>query len=122
MSATITAGNGAGATSPLLILLPIEPENESGNVIHDLIGGGIAVSLVDPRPRSGELLLLYGDESTAQQSYELHRAKTTFTLDWPARAMLDGLVYIVTRLRPVLDEGTRVRWVVHVGYQEVGSA
>ena len=42
MTATITASNGAGTTAPQRALLPYEPTLRSRNVIHKLIGGGIA--------------------------------------------------------------------------------
>lgn len=119
MTATITASNGAGTTHPITVLSPYETARSSRNVIHDLIGGGIAVSLVGPRPRAGELALLYSTEADAHACVQLHGSETTFTLtetDRPTVSMsyvVDGDVTIA------LDEGTLDHWVVTIGYQEV---
>ena len=48
MTAIITAADGSGTTTPISILSPWESTRASRNVVHDLTGGGIAVSLVSP--------------------------------------------------------------------------
>jgi hypothetical protein len=80
MSATITANNGAGTTTPHFITVPFETSWQSRNVVHDLIGGGLAVSLVEPRPRAGGLELLYLSEASAFAASALHQQESTFTL------------------------------------------
>jgi hypothetical protein len=120
MSVTISAANGAGSTSPLTILSPWETTWSARNVIHDLIGGGIAVSLVAPRPRSGELTLLYDTETDAFAAAALHREETTFTLTETETPSV-SMSYVVdgTGIRVALDEQTLLVWTVTVGYQEV---
>ena len=119
MSATISATNGAGTTSPVSVLSPWAAQWTSRNVIHDLIGGGIAVALVAPRPRSGQMELLYQTEAEAFAGANLHREETSFALaetDTPHVSMtyvVDGTVDVR------LDEDTLVLWIVTVGYQEV---
>ena len=119
MTATISATSGVGTTTPLVVLSPYQTSWKSRNIIHDLIGGGIAVSLVAPRPRSGDLELLYDTEASAYACAALHRNETSFTLtetDRPNVAMtyvVDGQVSIS------LDEATLAMWIVTIGFQEV---
>ena len=119
MSATVTATNGAGAVTALSTLSPYATGRDSRNVVHDLIGGGIAVSLVPPRPRSGELALLFPDEASSTRCVDLHAIPTTFELvdtDEPSV----GMIYVVDgRVTAELDEGTLEVWIVTVSYQEV---
>lgn len=117
-TATITAGNDAGSTSPVLIL-GYETNREGQNVIHDLIGGGIAVSLIRPRLRSGNLELFYPSEASAWTALEMHGEETTFTLSDSVRPAI-GMVYVLSgAARLTLDPETRDLWVVTIPYQEV---
>lgn len=120
MSATISAGNGAGTTTPHFITLPYETAWDSRNIVHDLIGGGIAVSLVGPRPRSGALDLLYLTEADAFAGARLHQERTTFTLVETDRASVSMTYVVSERVRVVLDVDGHA-WVVTVGYQEVSA-
>lgn len=119
MSATISASNGAGTTVPLTILSPWETAYQSRNVIHDLIGGDIAVSLVAPRPRNGEMSLLYDDETAAFAAAALHRQETTFVLTETDRPDVSMTYVTDGDIRVALDEQTLNVWIVSVGYQEV---
>ncbi|WP_457100312.1 hypothetical protein [Microbacterium sp. P5_E9] len=119
MTATITATNGAGTTSPLTVLSPYETLWTSRNIIHDLVGGDIAVSLVAPRPRSGVLELLYPDEPSAFQCAALHEARSAFTLVETDRPSV-SMTYVVdgdVTLR--LDEDTLELFIVSIGFQAV---
>jgi hypothetical protein len=118
MSATITANNGAGSTTPHFITLPYETGHQSRSVVHDLLGGGLAVSLVTPRPRSGELQLLYVDEATANAGRLLHLQETTFTLTETSRATVNMTYVVDGEVRVTLDTDGHA-WVVSIGYQEV---
>jgi hypothetical protein len=119
MSATITATNGAGTTSPLTVLSPWETSRSSRNVIHPLIGGGLVVSLVAPWPRAGEFEMLYETEAEAFACVQLHAAETSFTLAEPDRPNVAMTYVIDGDIRIRLDEGTLDLWVVTVSYQEV---
>lgn len=118
MTATITAATG-GTSTPETVLSPYSTEWQSRNIVHDLIGGDIAVSLVKPRPRSGSYDALYLTETDAYACVTLHQAETTFTLSDTDRPRV-GMTYVVYgQVRIALDEGTREVWVVTVGFQEV---
>jgi hypothetical protein len=119
MTATISATNGAGTSTPELVLSPYETAWQSRNVVHDLIGGGIAVSIVPPRPRAGVFDALYLTESDAFGCAELHQQPTTFTLTESDRPQV-GMTYVIEGAVTVrLDEETQNVWIVTIGYQEV---
>ena len=118
MPTTITAVSTEATTSPELVL-GYQTSRESRNIVHDLISGRIAVTMVGPRPRAGVLELFYLTENDAFDAMNLHATESMFTLydsDRPAVNMtyvIDGSVELE------LDDETRDRWVVSVGYQEV---
>jgi hypothetical protein len=118
MSATITANNGAGTTSPLVVL-GYETELPGRNIIHDLIGGGIAVALVAPRPRAGVLRMGYEVEADAWAALTLHAEKSAFTLTETDRPAV-GMSYVLNgAARLILEDQTRNLWQIEVPYQEV---
>ena len=119
MSATISATNGAGSTTPLTILSPWETSYRARNVIHDLIGGGIAVSLVAPRPRNGSMVLLYDNEAAAFAAAQLHLQETTFVLTETDPASVSMTYVVDGDIRVSLDEQSVIAWLVTIGYQEV---
>ena len=117
MTALITATTGGATTSPLLVL-GYEATAESQNVVHQLIGGGIAVTLAEANPRTGTLHLLYADEALAFACLALHRAATTFTLTGTSRTPLHMMYAVNGRVGLTLAEN-RKHWTVTVVFQEV---
>lgn len=139
MTATIIANNGAGSTSPVLVI-GYDTERPIRNIVHDLIGGDIAAVLAPARPRAGDLQLLYTDgtppsgyawvdgyyvpaipgvESEAWAAFNLHAEATTFTLTETERPEVGMSYVVVGNPRLTLDSQTRNAWVVTVPYQEV---
>jgi len=121
MTALITATSGIGSTTALLTLSPYEAEYESRNIVVDLLGGGIAVSLVTPRPSSGTFEFLYSTEDEARAGALLHMAESSFVLDDSDRPGVN-IEYVVKdggRVRLRLDPDTLVLWVLAVDYQEL---
>lgn len=118
MTSTIIRTSDSAVTTPDLVL-GYETQRESRNVVHDLIGGDIAVTLVQASPRAGELRLFYISESDAWTAYELHAPADTFTLSDTDIADI-GMLYVLNgQLQIGLDDTTRAQWVVTVGYQEI---
>lgn len=117
-SHTISATNGAGTTGPLAVT-GYATERQSRNIIHDVLDGGIAVSFVPLRPRSGTLVTVYDNRADAWAAYELYASSDTFTYvnaELPEVSMtfaLDG------RLSIEPDEEITGIWYVDVSYQEV---
>ncbi len=118
MSTTITATSTGGTTTPLLVN-GYEAARQSRNIIHDLLSDGIAVTLINPRPRSGTLRLLYDDEAAAFAALNLHAEETTFAIVSDERAGV-GMIYVLDGdVSIALDEETQTAWIVSVGFQEV---
>lgn len=115
MTATITADNGVGTTSPVAIP-DVPSEDESRNLSYDLIDGGMAAVLRPPRPRSGNLELWYDTYAAREAARVLHRETTTFTITDPEIGL--SMVYMVG------TGGTRVSrqgpaWILMVSFQEL---
>lgn len=116
---TITALDGTGASSSPTLVLGYEAARGSRNIVHNLIGGGIGVTLIPPAPRSGTLQLFYPAEADAAAALALHARPCLFQITESGRESVD-MVYIQTgELSIRLEASTADHWVVAVGYQEV---
>lgn len=118
MTTTITRASDSATTVPDLVL-GYESRRSSRSVVHDLIGGGIAVTLVEPRLRSGKLELFYPDEADAWVSFNLHGVADVFTVGSDDVPDIDMAYVVDGDVSIALDDQTRAVWVVSVGYQEV---
>lgn len=119
MASLIAVNDGNGQTVSPALVLGYQTSRSSQNIIHDLIGGGIAVTLIRPRPRSGTLELFFLTEEVGFDALEKHGRETTFTLTDSDRASVNMTYALDGTLDLRLDEATRERWVLSVGYQEV---
>lgn len=113
--------DGGPSTYPDLYL-GWDMRRTSPTIVQDVIGGGIAISALQSRPRTGTLRLFYLDEGNAVEAFNMHAPKATFSLydlDNPGswREMLYTTVDGGTRI--TLDETTGTRWIVEVEYQEL---
>ncbi|KKX96929.1 hypothetical protein [Microbacterium sp. Ag1] len=122
MTSAITVNDGLGFTLNPSLVLGYQTSRESLNTIHDLIGGGIAVTLVRPRPRSGTLALFFPTEGGAFFALEKHALETTFTLTDTDRPSVNMTYVTHGSTDLALDPETRNRWVLTVGYQEVETS
>lgn len=119
MASLITVNDGTSTTTSPVLVLGYQTSRESQNVVHDLIGGGIAVTLVRPRPRAGTLELFYVTEAAAHAAAELHAGETSFTFTDTERTTV-AMTYVVDGSVGVeLDDESREYWTVSVDYQEV---
>lgn len=119
MTATITRDSDSATTSPYMVL-GYATDRESQNVVHNLIGGDIAVTLVQAVPRAGTLELFYIEEADAWAALALHSTADSFTLVDTDRPEI-GMDYVLSAggVGIRLDEQTRDHWIVAVNYQEV---
>lgn len=113
---TITRADAA--TSTPTTIDGYEADYEGRNVTHDLIGGGIAVTVVPQRLRSGTLNLFFDTLTDAWDAVELHLSTLTFTLTDTDIPQI-GMVYVAGTVSPALEDETRAQWTVTVQYQEV---
>ncbi|MGN7978105.1 hypothetical protein ACTJJ4_11055 [Microbacterium sp. 22195] len=94
----------------------------SPTIVQDVIGGGIAISALQSRPRSGTLRLFYLTESTAVDAFNMHAPAAIFGLyDLDNPGSWREMLYMTVDggCRITLDETTRTRWIVEVEYQEL---
>ena len=120
MTVTITRLSDDATTSPVMIVLPYEITDESRNIETDLLNGDMAITLVAPRPATGQLTLLYATEADARAGRALHRATSAFSLldtDHPGVAM----TYVLARggQRLSIDDRTQQTWKLVIAYREV---
>ncbi len=118
MTTLIVPNNGTTQNTSPTLVLGYETARESQNVVHDIIGGGVAFTLIRPRPRAGTLELFFSDESAAFQALNMHALETSFTLTDTDRPVV-GMTYVVDGSVSIRLTDDRKRWVVSVGYQEV---
>lgn len=119
MTSTITRTSDSVTTEPQMIL-GYQAARTSNNVVHTLIGGGIAVTLVPTLPRSGMLELFYASEADAWAALSLHSAADSFTLTDTDVAVVDMLYVLAPGDSGIaLDDQTRAQWVVSIPYQEI---
>lgn len=120
MTVTITRLSDGATTAPTMIVLPYEVTDESRNIETDLLSGDMAITLVAPRPGTGDLTLLYPDEASARAGQALHRGRSAFTLvdtENPTANMTYALGRSGTRL--AVDTETQDDWSLVVSYREV---
>lgn len=116
--ATITST--AGSITPMLVLVDgYSQSGTSANIVHELVGGTIAVSLAPDLPRTGTLSLLFATPALAEIAREFHTTGDVFTLvdsDTPQASM----TYV--RQGPMsvkINSDVTERWALEVGFQEV---
>lgn len=104
-----------------LAIIAYEVDRDSRTLVHDLLDGGIAVTLTKPRLESGTWRLIYATQEDARQGFDLHTEDTTYTLTDPT-IHPDGITYVIApgrAVRMTLDPDTRQVWHLEVPYQEV---
>lgn len=118
--ATVSATNGGGTVSPIMVTSPYESSSRARTVVHDTIGGGIAVSLIAPNPRDGEISYLFATAAEAAACITLHQQPTSFALS-DTGVPEAGMTYVVAggAMRAVLDDQTLTYWAVLIRYQEI---
>lgn len=117
MSTVITRTSDSATATPILVT-GYDARREGRNVTHDMLDGTIVVTLIDPRPRSGTLSLLFSDEADANAAMLLHATSDTYTLAVSERPTLD-MTYVAGGLGISLEDQTRDLWLVTVDFQEI---
>lgn len=122
MTTLITVNDGSGDSVSPTLVLGYQVERESQNIVHQIIGGGIAVTLVRPNPRTGTLELFFLEEADAFDAADKHAAETTFTLSDTDRPSINMTYVVSGSVYVELDPETRNRWLVSVDFQEVETS
>lgn len=119
MVTTVSAGDGSGTASPITVVSPYSTLRENRSVVHDLIGGDIAVSVNAPRPRSGDVAYLFDSAAAADACARMHMARTFFTLSAEVPEVSMSYVVAGAGVRVDIDTQTLTAWIVSVGFQEI---
>lgn len=119
---TIEAVDGSGISEPLTVLSQYVVDRWGRNVIHDLIGGGIAVALVPANPRRAQLRYLFDEQAAANDCLTLHAGVTAFTLTEPGDEYVSMAYVVAGAITLELDPDTLTAWIVTVDVQEVIGA
>lgn len=119
MSNVITVQDGTGDSTTPALVLGYETTRMSRNIVHDTLDGGIAVSIIPPRPRSGILRLFYVTEADADTAAALLARPSTFLLESDERTSINMTFVVDSDTTLALDDDTRDLWIVDAGYQEI---
>lgn len=118
MSATFTVLDGSGLTTTPNAVEGFSSEADSQNVVTDLIGGGIAVTLSGGELQSGSWRLIYLDEAAATAAFALFRRAARFSVTSDRTGL--AMTFVRSgRIGRALSDATGAAWVLEVGYQEV---
>lgn len=120
MTSLIVPNNGSTENASPVLILGYETSIESQNIVHQIIGGGTAHTLIRPNARNGSLELFFTDEASAFDAFNLHKLEATFTVTDTDRPSVN-MTYVVDGSVDLRLTDDRKRWVVTVGYQEVDS-
>lgn len=120
MPAVITVNDGSGRTSiPVFVYRPYASQREGRNIVTDLIGGGLAISMIPARQRADTLTCHFLTESAAKACVDLHAAAATFTLV-SDEADTIGMTYVLNDSAGYRQADENLdQWVVEIGYQEI---
>lgn len=119
MTTTITAQDGTTDTIVPLMMTTWAPAIESGNVVHRLIDGSIAVTLVGDTLRAGEFTLIFIDDVSADAARGILARATSFTLVDTDRPTVNMTFVRNGTLTPAMHDTVKDVWEFTVGYQEV---
>ena len=114
--ATIT--NGTTTITPTLRLTAASTL-ESRNKVHELLGGGVAVTFGQEPLRTGTLELFFDTETDANDAETFHRDGYVFQLADADVPTLNMTYVVAGRIQRELDSDTRRRWVLKIDVQEV---
>lgn len=107
-----------GSYTPVVVRA-IDSDQDTGNNIHHLIGGGVDVTFQPARPRKGSLQMLFASLITADDCRRAHTAAGAFSLaDTDAFRM--NMTYVPQgRIRLESDDRVEGAWWVIVQFQEL---
>lgn len=99
--------------------LTVEEEYASRNKVHELLGGGVAVTFGEFPLRTGTLSMFFDDETESKTAYEFFKNGFVFELtdtDVPTSNMFFVVAGVITRTKV---EELRNAWILAVDVQEV---
>lgn len=118
MSTTIT--NGTTVLQPLL-WMEYRSTREANTIVHQLHGGGTAITVAPHAPREVAVALLFDDEAAAAACEAMHARPGVIQITEDGRPT-HSMQYVVTGpVERVLDTETARAWIVSARVTEVGQ-
>lgn len=118
--ATITYPGGTVQTPLLALADTYKATRGANNVVHDLLGGGVAFSLQQGKSRTGTIRLLYATKASAMTAIDQLSLPVIFTFTETTPA--ETITFAVAG--PVgyeLDTDGQTRYIVTVPYRAVSA-
>lgn len=114
-----TITRGTSTLTPLLVLT-CTSTSSTGSTVHQLAGGGVAITVTGIGKRSGVITLLLVDSAAVVAAEIFFAAVGPFTLTDPG-ILTGSLTFALGEgdLEPALDTDTQLRWTFAVPYQEL---
>jgi hypothetical protein len=117
---TTIAQIGGGGSVAANALTGYRVERRSRNIVHEIAGGGTAVTLYGANLRSGRLEVLFEVESTAFAAFGMLARAKTFTLVSTERPSANMSFSVdENSITITLDPVTTKFWLVEFGFQEI---
>ena len=113
-----TLSNGSTTITPTL-RLTASATVTSRNKIHELLGGGVAVTFGAAPLRTGTLELFFDTETAADAAETFHRDGFVFAITDPDNPSLNMNYVVAGSIERTLDPETRRRWLLKIDIQEV---
>jgi len=115
-----TIGNAGDTITPTQVLSYLTARR-SNNIIHNILNGTIAVSVLPTQPRAGTLELFFASEAESAVAETFHTRSGVFALvtDDITTGNLNYVLSQSGEIKRELDSETRTRWFVSVDFQEV---
>lgn len=119
MTTTLTALDGTTDDFSPLAVVAWSPATESGNIVHRQLDGTIAVTIIGESPRSGELRMIFDNDTDADAARALLSRRTSFSLADTDRPTVDMDFIRYGQMSTVINDQVRQVWEFTVGFQEV---
>lgn len=108
----------AGSFSPLL-RLNADQSVESRNVIHQLIGGGVAVTFGEDSLSTTTLEMLFTSEAAANTAYTQLRTGHVFEMTDYSKTTTSGYFVVAGNIQRAYEIESGDTWTITVDVQEV---
>lgn len=113
-----TISNGSSTITPTL-RMTASSTLASRNKVHELMGGGVAVSFGSQPLRTATLELFFATEGAAATAETFHRDGYVFQITDAEVSSMNMYYTVAGRIERELDKETGRRWVVKIDVQEV---
>lgn len=116
---SVVVEDGTGDSFHPIVINGWNPSADSANIIHELIDGSIAVTLIGDRLRQGDLTFIFNDDTTAETARAILARPAAFSLYVPERPVVAMRFVRRGQVTSAIHDQALNVWVFTVGFQEV---